>query len=283
MNNQNKMNNPNQSPRSAAEAEPALLIRNATLKLEGNTILHDFNWRIERGERWFILGPNGAGKTTLVKMILGMAWPLYGAEVRVLGNRYGACDIAEVRKKVSWVSPFLSAWTTDSDHRWTTLEVALSGLDSTIGFYRKPKDEEVKLAMAALERMDAGRLADRYYDRLSSGEQIKALIARALIGHPELVILDETCVYLDLSSREYLLSAVDELACGPEAPTMIFITQRIEEITATFTKGMILGCGRVQSSGDRAQILNAENLSNAFGMKIRLYARPDGRFWPVPD
>ena len=60
---------------------PALLIHNATLKLEGHTILHDFNWQVERGERWFILGPTGAGKTTLVKMILGMAWPLYGAEV----------------------------------------------------------------------------------------------------------------------------------------------------------------------------------------------------------
>ena len=263
--------------------DPALLIRNATLKLEGNTILHDFNWRVERGGRWFILGPNGAGKTTLVKMILGMAWPLYGAEVRVLGNRYGACDITEVRKKVAWASPFLSNWTEDSDHRWTTLDVALSGLDSTIGFYRKPLDSEVERALAALDRIGARHLADRYYDRLSSGEQIKALIARALIGHPELMILDETCVYLDLSSREYLLSAVDELAAQKDSPTMIFITQRIEEITASFNKGMILGEGRVQSVGDRSEILTAENLSAAFGMKIRLYARPDGRFWPVPE
>ena len=262
---------------------PALLIRNATLKLEGNTILHDFNWQVERGQRWFILGPNGAGKTTLVKMILGMAWPLYGAEVRVLGCRYGSCDINEVRKKVAWASPFLSNWTEDSDFRWTTLDVALSGLDSTIGFYRKPSDAEVELALAALDRIGARHLAERFYDRLSSGEQIKALIARALIGHPELMILDETCVYLDLSSREYLLSAVDDLAKGPDAPTMIFITQRIEEITATFTKGMILGSGRVQSSGSRADILTAENLSEAFGMKMRLISRPDGRFWPVPE
>ena len=272
-----------ENPMPSADGSPALLIRNATLKLEGNTILHDFNWRVERGERWFVLGPNGAGKTTLVKMILGMAWPLYGSEVRVLGNRYGACDIAQVRKKVAWVSPFLSAWTEGSDHRWTALDVALSGLDSTIGFYRKPKDEEVAMALAALDRIGARHLADRYYDRLSSGEQMKALIARALIGHPELMLLDEPCVYLDLSSREYLLSAIDELAAGPDAPTMIFITQRIEEITASFTKGMILGSGRVQCIGGRARILNAENLSAAFGMKIRLHARPDGRFWPVPE
>ncbi|MBQ6599010.1 MAG: molybdenum ABC transporter ATP-binding protein, partial [Lentisphaeria bacterium] len=95
--------------------------------------------------------------------------------------------------------------------------------------------------------------------------------------------LDETCVYLDLSSREYLLAAVDDLARSADAPTMIFITQRIEEITASFNKGMILGAGRVQSVGDRSEILTAENLSAAFGMKIRLYARPDGRFWPVPE
>ena len=263
--------------------DPALVIRNATLKLEGHTILHDFNWTVERGERWFILGPNGAGKTTLVKMILGMAWPLYGAEVRVLGNRYGFCDISEVRKKVAWVSPFLSVRTTGCDHRWTALEVALSGLDSTIGFYRKPLDSEVELALAALDRIGAKHLAERYYDRLSSGEQIKALIARALIGHPELMILDETCVYLDLSSREYLLSAVDDLARSAEAPTMIFITQRIEEITAAFTKGMILNAGRIRSIGSRAEILNAQYLSAAFGMKILLHERPDGRFWPLPE
>ena len=262
---------------------PALLIRNATLKLEGNTILHDFNWRVERGERWFILGPNGAGKTTLVKMILGLAWPLYGAEVSVLGSRYGSCDISEVRRKVDWVSPFLSSWTAGGGRRWTALEVALSGLDSTIGFYRKAKDGETELALAALGRMDAGHLAGRCYDRLSSGEQVKVLIARALIGHPELLLLDETCVHLDLASREYLLSAVDGLAKGPDAPTMIFITQRVEEITAAFTRGMILRAGRVQCAGERSEVLNAENLSSAFGMKIRLHARPDGRFWPVPE
>ena len=96
------------------------------------------------------------------------------------------------------------------------------------------------------------------------------------------MILDETCVYLDLSSREYLLSAVDELAASKDSPTMIFITQRIEEITASFNKGMILGSGRVQSAGNRSEILTAENLSAAFGMKIRLQACPDGRFWPFP-
>lgn len=236
------------------ETTPALVIKNATLKLEGNEILHDFNWRVERGEHWFILGPNGAGKTTLVKMILGMAWPLFGAEVCVLGNRYGACDITEVRKKVAWASPFLQAWTADTSIRWKTIDVALSGLDSTVGFYRKASGEEMELALSALERIGAKHLADRYFDRLSSGEQIKALIARALIAKPELVILDETCVYLDLRSREFLLEAIDALAAAENSPTMLFITQRIEEITASFDRGIILGNGRITSCGMRGDV-----------------------------
>lgn len=263
------------------ETTPALVIKNATLKLEGNEILHDFNWRVERGEHWFILGPNGAGKTTLVKMILGMAWPLFGAEVCVLGNRYGACDITEVRKKVAWASPFLQAWTADASIRWKTIDVALSGLDSTVGFYRKASDEEMELALSALERIGAKHLADRYFDRLSSGEQIKALIARALIAKPELVILDETCVYLDLKSREFLLEAIDALAAAENSPTMLFITQRIEEITASFDRGIILGNGRITSCGMRGDVLNEVNLSDAFGVPIKLYPRPDGRLWPV--
>lgn len=167
-------------------------------------------------------GPNGAGKTTLVKMILGMAWPLFGAEVCVLGNRYGACDITEVRKKVAWASPFLQAWTADTSIRWKTIDVALSGLDSTVGFYRKASGEEMELALSALERIGAKHLADRYFDRLSSGEQIKALIARALIAKPELVILDETCVYLDLRSREFLLEAIDALAAAENSSDHAF-------------------------------------------------------------
>ena len=139
----------------------------------------------------------------------------------------------------------------------------------------------MELALTALDRIGAKHLADRYFDRLSSGEQIKALIARALIAKPELVILDETCVYLDLKSREYLLEAIDGLAKAENSPTMLFITQRIEEITASFDRGIILGDGRITSCGLRADVLNEANLSAAFGIPIKLYPRPDGRLWPV--
>ena len=103
-----------------------------------------------------VLRAHGYDPALLAPTALMLAYPVDtsgayrhdGSFRALLGNRYGACDITEVRKKVAWASPFLSAWTTDCDHRWTALEVALSGLDSTIGFYRKPLDSEVELALA---------------------------------------------------------------------------------------------------------------------------------------
>lgn len=262
----------------------SISIRNATLKLEGVEILHNLSWEVERGERWFILGPNGAGKTTLVKMMLGLIWPLYGAEISVLGQRYGQVDLAQVRKKIAWSSPFMQDWTCETmPGSLTILDVVLSGLDSTVGFYRTATKEELEKAHAVLDLLHAEKLANKLFVRTSSGEQIKALIGRTLIADPELVILDETCVHLDLTSREILLDAIDSIATRKRDTTMIFITQRIEEITASFTKGMILADGRIAAMGRREDILTPENLAVAFnGLKLKLVPGPGGRLWPFP-
>lgn len=258
----------------------AIDIRRADVFLERRKILSDINWRVEHGEHWFVLGSNGAGKTTLVKMLMGFVWPAYGAEVHVLGNRYGTCDLAQVRKKISWVSPFLQSWTSS---RWKAVEVVLSGLDATVGLFRKNvSPEEMNDALAVMRKLDCADRAEQAFDRLSSGEQVKVLIARALISRPELLILDEACVHLDMKSREFLLETVDALAKEEDSPTIIFISQRIEDISTVFTKGVIMKGGRIVSCGSREYVLTEENLSGAFDMKIALKASADGRLWPFP-
>ena len=70
--------------------QPAILVENAHVYLSGREVLHGIDWEVQRGERCFILGANGAGKTTLVRMLMGYAWPLFGATVQVLGHRFGS-------------------------------------------------------------------------------------------------------------------------------------------------------------------------------------------------
>ncbi len=263
----------------------AIDIRHATVAADGTEILHDLTWQVARGERWFILGANGAGKTTLIKTILGLLWPRRGGSVAVLGCRYGQDDLQAARDKIAWASPFLSAWMlSDGNESMTVLDAVLTGTDASVQRYRAATAEEIARARAALGKMGAAHLESRPYARCSSGEQVKALIARTMMRAPELLILDETCVHLDLQSRETLLVAIDALARAAPETTLLFVTQRLEEITPTFAHGLILAQGRVAAQGSREAILTPENLRLAFpGLSLRLLPGPGGRLWPLPQ
>ncbi len=256
----------------------AIDVRGANVYLGGREIIHDMNWQLERGGRCFILGANGAGKTTLVKMLMGYAWPKFGAHVSVLGNRFGATNLVELRKKIAWVSPCMQQFT---DTEYTGLEMVLSGIDGTLGLVRKMLPEEIERARALMERFRCAHLADQQIFTMSSGEQVKILIARALLTQPELVILDEPSVYLDMAGREFLLGEIEHLAQTLPDVTIIFITQRIEDILPVFSEGMILAHGRIESAGRREEILDEENLTRAFGMPVKLWKNKAGRFWAM--
>ncbi len=265
---------------SASDSDYAIRVTGATVYLGGRRILNDINWEVKRGEHHFILGANGAGKTTLVKMLMGFSWPVYGAEIQILDSIFGQVNLQELRRRIAWVSPFLPQLTNPES---TGLELALSGLDGTLGFFRDAEEFEEEAARAALARLRCERLADQPLYSMSSGEQVKVLIARALMAKPELVILDEASVYLDISSREYLLETVGELASSSADITVIFITQRIEDITPVFQKGVILHQGRIAACGGRDQVLTESNLSTIFDLPIRLVKNEKGRYWPIID
>lgn len=257
----------------------AINVEKADVYLGGRQILHDINWQVRRGERCFILGANGAGKTTLVRMLMGYAWPLFGAKVEVLGKRFGEVNLQELRRRIAWVSPLMHQWL--GDRQWTGREMVLSGPDATIGLFRTPTPEEEGQAARLMESLRAAHLMDRPVHTMSSGEQVKVLIARALMTQPELMILDEPSVYLDIAGREFLLNTIAELAATHPQLTIVFITQRIEDILPEFSRGMILRQGSILAHGDREAVLTETALRRAFDLDIRLIHARNGRLWTV--
>lgn len=255
-------------------------IENARVFLSGREILKNINWQVKRGERCFILGANGAGKTTLVRMLMGYAWPLFGARVEVLGHRFGTVNLQEIRRRIAWVSPLMHRWL-NSERNWTGREMVLSGPDATIGLFREPTPAEEARAADLLYSLRADELAEREVSTMSSGEQVKVLLARALMTDPELMILDEPSVYLDIAGREFLLNTIAELAATHPQLTIIFITQRIEDILPEFSRGMILRQGEILSYGERADVLTEDNLRRAFDLNIRLIRAANDRLWTV--
>ena len=132
-----------------------------------------------------------------------------------------------------------------------------------------------------MKRFRSEHLADQQIFTMSSGEQVKILIMRALLTKPELMILDEPSVYLDMPGREFLLGEIGKMAAEMPELTIIFITQRIEDILGVFGEGMILKSGRIMCHGRREQVLTEENLSSIFDLPIRLIRNPSGRYWAI--
>ncbi len=254
-------------------------VQGARVYLGGREILKGIDWQVKRGERYFVLGANGAGKTTLVRMLMGYAWPVFGAVVEVLGRRFGTVNLQELRKKIAWVSPLMHQWL--GDREWTGRQMVLSGPDATIGLFREPTAQEEARAAELMHSLRAEHLMERPVCAMSSGEQVKVLIARALMTNPELMILDEPSVFLDIAGREFLLQTIADMAAARPELTIIFITQRIEDILPAFTRGMILKEGQILSCGSREEVLTEPNLRRAFDLPIRLIHAQNGRLWSV--
>ena len=256
----------------------AINIENATVCLNQKEVLHNINWKIKRGERYFILGANGAGKTTLVRLILGYIWALQGAKVEILGETLGRVNLNELRKKIAWVSPFLQKYLKKSD---IGVDTVLSGKEGSLGFGRQANKEELEDVKKLLISLDALHLANKSICEMSSGEQMKILIARALSLNPELMILDEPNVFLDIKEREFFLKNLEKLLNEHPEITVIFISQRVEDILPKFDKGMIMQNGKIIFSGSKDEVLTEENLKKVFGLDIKLIKTDNGRLWSV--
>lgn len=227
---------------------------------ENNRVLNNINWSIRPGEHWAIVGLNGSGKTTLLNIINGYIFPSKG-EVSVLGKQFGKFDLRELRKSIGWVSSSLQEKLYVNE---TAEKIVLTGKHATIVLYEKPNDEDFQKACFLLEQMGCAHLANIRYTALSQGEKQKVLIARGLMNSPKLLILDEPCTGLDIFAREQMLKTIAQLSAIDSAPTILYVTHRIEEILPVFTHSLLLRRGEVYFSGRTSDALTESVLSGFF-------------------
>lgn len=226
----------------------------------GRDILRKIDWTVKKGEHWALVGLNGSGKTTLLNIVNGYLWASKG-EVSVLGKQFGQYDIRELRKKIGWISSSLQEKFYAGE---TAEEIVLSGRSATIGLYEKPKAKDIENAKRLLRRFKCSPVAQQPYWTLSQGEKQKVLIARALAGSPRLLVMDEPCEGLDVLARERILSLIELMSRGASAPTLIYVSHRIEEILPVFTHTLLLRRGRIHSQGKTGEVLTRKNLSDFF-------------------
>lgn len=241
-------------------SKPVIELNNVSFLRNQRAILRDISWQIEPGQHWALLGANSSGKTSLLRIITGYEWPSTGT-VNVLGNEFGKCAIAGMRKHIGYVSSAINIKLPEND---SATDIVLSGIDATIGLHRHYSQDEYKLAQAAMQKMSVLQCKEQTYSVLSQGERQRILIARAIINHPEILILDESCAGLDPAARNHFLADLQILTSHDNAPTIIFVTHHIEEISPWITNVFILKQGICQAAGMTGELLNSKTLSEAF-------------------
>lgn len=248
---------------------PILAVTKLTLQRGRTTILRDLSWEVRRGEHWVILGNNGSGKTSLLLALTGYALPT-GGEIDLLGERFGESDWRKLRERVGIVSSAVKQRVPGDE---LALDTVISGGRAMIGFWGKPTEEEREAAEKWLRQARCFHLAAREWRVLSQGERQRVLIARALMGNPALLILDEPCEGLDPVAREQFLHFLQQLANRPSGPSLVLVTHHVEEIMPAFSHALLLKQGRVAASGAKAKVLTSEQMSAAFAAEVRVTSR----------
>ena len=160
------------------------------------------------------------------------------------------------------------------------LDVVLTGRYAALEtWWHEYTDEDRARAHALLAEAGFGGtgFAERSFGLLSEGERQQVLLARALMGAPELVLLDEPAAGLDLGAREGLLARLAALAADPAVPPMVLVTHHLEEIPPGVTHAALLRGGRLRAAGPVGEVLTDAAVSDAFGVAVAV-ERHGGRW-----
>lgn len=189
-------------------AKPLLSIRNADIYRDYRRVLKNVNWTIAPHEHWAVLGTNGSGKSTLLSLIYGDLQPALGGTVERLRFKSGT-HIEAWKRRVGWVSPELQA---EQYLIGSIAELVMSGRYSSVGLNDAPTPTDRRVGARWLKFFGLQAFAQRKPRQVSYGQLRLALIARAMVNQPELLLLDEPCTGLDPLVREQILALLERLA-----------------------------------------------------------------------
>ena len=255
---------------------PLLELDRARVARDGRVILDVDSLVVRQGEHLAILGPNGAGKSTLIGLLTRDVLPLWSdpPSVRFLGR--AMIPLAEARSLLGVVS---ASWQDIVDVHLSVEEVVLGGLFGSLGvpphLRHEVAEEHRAAARRALDEIGISELRERDMRTLSTGEARRALVARALVNDPAVLVMDEPCAGLDPTAAWHVREVMRRLASGGR--TLVLVTHHVEDVIREIDRVVLMRDGTIVADGHKSAVLDGRGLTELFGVPLELEER-DGEF-----
>ncbi len=208
-----------------AEIDDLVVMKNVSVSFDGRQVLQNIDWTIKQGEFWQLMGPNGSGKSTILSMITGDSHKGYGQDLTLFGQRKGSGEsVWDLKQKIGYYTPAI----TDKFRGYHSLEnMIISGLHDSVGLYVQPTDIEKNLAHQWLQLLHLYEKREDYFRGLSVGDKRLVMVARAMVKHPPLLILDEPTAGLDDANAALFVALVNKIASESDS-AIVFVSHRTE-------------------------------------------------------
>ena len=226
---------------------------NLTLGYKHRTVVHDLSLEVARGDILGIVGPNGCGKTTLLLALLGLLRPIEGRVERLPGVRI---SYVPQRDRIDTILPV------------SAMEVVLMGRAAHLGPMHGVQNSDRDEALRALALLGAEPLRNQLFRDLSGGQQQRVLLARALAGNPDLLVLDEPTAGMDVASEAAIIDFLGDL--NRSRSLTVLIVTHLLPIVLNFATSIILMCSDAILQGAVEDVLQEDRLTGLYGVPVHL-------------
>lgn len=224
----------------------AFKVKNLTVAYGERPVLLDISVSIPRGVICAVVGPNGAGKTTFIKALLGLVDIIAGT----IDVVHDAISYVPQRRTIDWDFPV------------TVLDVVLMGRYKSLGWCKRPTDNDRQLALKALQHVKLADYADRHISQLSGGERQRIFLARSLVQDADIYIMDEPFVGVDAFTERVIVDVLKDLRT--QGKTIIVVHHDLQTMQEYFDWMILLNI-RLIAAGTVREIFTQKNIENAYG------------------
>lgn len=236
----------------------------------GRQVLRGVDLRLEAGEMVALLGTNGSGKTTLMRVLAGTRAAEAGS-VRLFGRQIEQWSRAEVARRVAVLSQ-----SGELPAGFSVSEAVALGRTPHARHWFTADADDVTAVSAALRDAGAEELAGRSVDELSGGERQRVLVAMALAQEPDLLLLDEPTLHLDLAHQLALVRMLERLR-HTRPLTVLAVLHDLNLASAWADRVVLLEDGRIVDAARHGETIDAEVARRVFGVPVEVAHTADGR------